>query len=282
MLRQKWGSVVCPGCNNLVGVQDDRCMTCGRWNPGMWGFGPALTRLGRDLGFTPFIITVCIFLYGATLLFDRAGIQTSGILNMLSPAKESLFVFGASGAVPIFGYGRWWTVLTAGWLHGGVLHILFNMMAVRNVAPIVVDFYGASRTAIIYIFSGITGFAASSLIWAYGPRLPFLSGARLTVGASAAIAGLIGAIYFYGRRTGHRHAGDQAKQWIFYLLIFGFVVQGIDNWAHIGGLAGGYLCAKILDPLYPERIDHLLIALGLLIATAIAFAVSITQGLRLL
>src|SRR5262245_64254798 len=47
MLRQRWGSVVCPSCGTLVGVLDERCLTCGRWNPGMWGFGPFLTRLGR-------------------------------------------------------------------------------------------------------------------------------------------------------------------------------------------------------------------------------------------
>src|SRR5437899_9613360 len=42
---------VCPSCGNLVGVNDERCFTCGRWNPGLWGFAPLLKRLGRDLGF---------------------------------------------------------------------------------------------------------------------------------------------------------------------------------------------------------------------------------------
>ena len=46
---------------------------------------------------------------------------------MMSPGNESLFVLGASGALPVFGYGRWWTVLSASWLHGSVLHIVFNM-----------------------------------------------------------------------------------------------------------------------------------------------------------
>src|SRR5215813_11176515 len=59
MLRQKWGSVVCPSCGNLVGVNDERCFTCGRWNPGMWGFAPALNRFGRDLGFTLFVMGAC-------------------------------------------------------------------------------------------------------------------------------------------------------------------------------------------------------------------------------
>ena len=59
-------------------------------------------------------------------------------------------MFGASGAYPVFGYGRWWTILSAGWLHGGALHILFNMMWVRQIGPAVADIYGAGRMVIIY------------------------------------------------------------------------------------------------------------------------------------
>jgi membrane associated rhomboid family serine protease len=55
----------------------------------------------------------------------------------------------------------------------------------------------------------------------------------------------------------------------------GAFIRGIDNWAHLGGLAGGYLCAKFLDPLYPERLDHFMIALGSLVLTAIAIIVSL-------
>ena len=109
MLRQTWGSVVCPSCGKLVGVQDERCFTCGRWNPGLWGFAPVLNRLGRDLGFTQLVIGGCIILYAITLLFDPSGIRAGGFLNFLSPSAQSLFIFGASGSVPVFQLGRWWT-----------------------------------------------------------------------------------------------------------------------------------------------------------------------------
>src|SRR5215471_15420857 len=121
MLRQKWGSVVCPSCGNLVGVNDERCFTCGRWNPGLWGFAPLLNRLGRDLGFTQFVVGACIALYAITLIADLNGIDTSG-LNFLSPGRRGLFLFGASGYLPVFLGHRWWTVITAGWLHAGLLH----------------------------------------------------------------------------------------------------------------------------------------------------------------
>ena len=275
MLRQKWGSVVCPSCGNLVGVNDERCFTCGRWNPGLWGFAPVLKRLGRDLGFTQFVIWSCIILYLLTLASDTAGVSMSGF-NFLSPSVRSLFLFGASGAIPVFRYGRWWTFLTAGWLHAGALHILFNMMWIRQLAPATSEMYGASRMVIIYTIAGIAGFAASTLSGAF---LPFLGGAGFTVGASAPIFGLLGALVLYGRRTGSSIVGDQAKSWAVALFIFGFIFRGVDNWAHLGGFAGGYAAAKVLDPLRPERLDHLIGALVCLALTAVAIGFSIVTAL---
>lgn len=124
----------------------------------------------------------------------------------------------------------------------------------------------------------MTGFALSTLAGAYLSFLPILGGAGYTVGASASISGLIGAVFFYGHRTGSRGVSDQAKLWILSFLFMGFVFPGIDNWAHIGGLAGGYLCSKLLDPLYPERLDHFVIAVVSLVLSAIAIVVSIIHA----
>jgi len=279
MLRQKWGSVVCPGCGTLVGVNDERCLTCGRWNPGLWGFAPVLNRLGRDLGFTQFVIGACVTLYALMLVTDMNGIQSGGLLTLLSPSSKSLFLFGESGVIPVFGAGRWWTVLTAGWLHAGLLHIFFNMMWVRQLAPATSEMYGPARMVIIYTIAGITGFAASTFV---GYAIPVLGGAGFTVGASAPIFGLLGALVYYGRRTGSSMVGQQAKSWAVTMFVFGFIMPGIDNWAHAGGFAGGYAASRFLDPLHPERLDHLIIALGCLAVTAIAILFSIVHGLRFL
>ena len=277
MIRQKWGSVVCPSCGNLVGVNDERCFTCGRWNPGLWGFAPVLNRLGRDLGFTQFVMWSCIALYLLSLASDPQGISMSGF-NFLSPSLASLRLFGASGYIPVFRYGRWWTFLTAGWLHAGALHILFNLMWIRQLAPPTSELYGASRMVIIYTIAGVAGFVASTFL---GPFIPLLGGAGYTVGASAAIFGLLGALILYGRRTGSSMVGDQAKSWAVALIIFGFIFRGTDNLAHLGGLAGGFATAKVLDPLKPERLDHLIAALVCLALTAIAIGFSVVNGLGL-
>ena len=268
---------MCPSCGNLVGVNDERCFNCGRWNPGLWGFAPVLNRLGRDLGFTQFVMGSCIILYFLSLVADAQGISMGGF-NFLAPSVQSLFLFGASGFIPVFRYGRWWTFLTAGWLHAGLLHILFNMMWIRQLAPATSEMYGASRMVIIYTIAGVTGFGASTLSGAF---IPFLGGAGFTVGASAPIFGLLGALVYYGRRTGSSIVGDQAKSWAIALFIFGFIFRGVDNWAHLGGFAGGYASAKFLDPLRPERLDHLVGALVCLALTGIAIAFSIVDGLGL-
>ena len=63
--------------------------------------------------------------------------------------------------MPVFQYDRWWTVLSAGWLHSGILHILFNMMWVRQLGPACAEIFGPGRMVIIYTVAGVTGFAAS-------------------------------------------------------------------------------------------------------------------------
>lgn len=278
MLRQKWGSVVCSGCGTLVGVNDERCLTCGRWNPGLWGYAPFLNKLGRDFGFGQFVVGACVTIYVLTLITDLDGIRMAG-LSFLSPSSAALFLFGESGVVPVFGAGRWWTLITAGWLHGGALHILFNMMWVRQLAPPTSEMYGTSRTVIIYTLGGIAGFAASTFA---GRFVPFFGGAGFTVGASAPIFGLLGALVYYGKRTGSSMIGQQAKSWAVTMFIFGFLMPGVDNWAHAGGFAGGYAASRILDPLQPERLDHMILALACLAVTGIAIVFSIVHGLRFL
>jgi rhomboid protease GluP len=258
-------------------VNDEACFICGRRRPGLFGFAVLLRNLGHDLGFVPVVMWGCGALFLATLASDSSRIGMSGILGMLSPSTASLVLFGASGAVPVFGYGRWWTVLSAAWLHGGILHIVFNMMGVRNLAPATAHLYGAARTVIIYTVAAITGFLVSSTVGAFGPS--FLRGAGFTVGASAPLCGLIGALWWYGHRSGSSQITQQVKQMALGILVFGFVIQGIDNWAHLGGLAGGWITARILDPLLPERGDHVVIALVCLALSVASVVASVVVGL---
>jgi rhomboid protease GluP len=277
--RQRTGSVVCASCGSLVGVKDERCYTCGRRNPGLWGFGPLLRRFGNDFGFVTVVVYGCAALYTATLLVSLLlgeNILGGSIFSMLGPGQRSLFLFGASGAVPVFLYDRWWTVLSAGWLHAGALHILFNMMWVRQLGPAVEDIYGGARMIIIYTIAGIAGFLLSSFAGAYVP-LPFLHGAQFTIGASAPIFGLLGALVHYGKRGGSSLVRSQALYYAGTLFVFGLIMNGVDNYAHAGGFVGGYLASVWLDPLKRERMDHFVGAAICLGATALAIVASIVS-----
>ncbi len=248
----------------------------------MWGFAAVFRRFGNNASFSSIVIWGCAGLYLAALLFDPHGIRMSG-MSILAPSSRSLFAFGASGAIPVFAYGRWWTLLSAAWLHGNLLHILFNMMWVRQLAPATAELYGTARTVIIYTASAIAGFLLSScagLIFGAMPII-FLRGAAFTVGASAPIFGLLGALVLYGRRGGSSYISHQAKSFAVILFVFGFIMPGIDNFAHLGGFLGGYLTARWLDPLQPERGDHIVAAIACLVVTALSILGSLFKSLAI-
>jgi rhomboid protease GluP len=141
--------------------------------------------------------------------------------------------------------------------------------------------YGAGRMIIIYTVAGVVGFLLSSVAGLYlmDFPIPFLRGAYITVGASAPIFGLLGALVYYGRRTGSSHIGSAGLQYAAILGIFGLIFPGVDNYAHLGGFLGGYLASMVLDPLTRERIDHLAIAVGCLVVTFAAVIWSVVTAL---
>jgi len=266
----------------LVGVQQEKCPHCGRSNPGLWGYSRFFQNLGDDFGFVRLIIGACVFVFVLTLIADPSGIGMRGF-SILSPNHLIVKAFGASGAVPVFGYGWWWTLLSASWLHGNLLHILFNMLWVRQLAPATSRIYGAGRMVIIYLAAGAFGFLLSSFAGAFLGFLPVsLRGAGWTLGASAAVFGLLGALVLYGRRGGSTAVGQQAWMWAIFLGVFGFIMPGVDNFAHLGGFLGGYAAAHWLDPRRPERVEHLMAAVIGLGLSLLAVLFSVLRGFALL
>ena len=268
--------MVCPSCGSLVGVRDDKCYSCGRTHPGLWGFAPLLRHLGSDLGFVPLVIGASAILYLLTLLASGPNLQlVGGGINFLVPSTQALLWFGMTGAYPVFRLGAWWTLLSASWLHGSALHILFNMMWVRDLGPAMADVIGPSRTVIIYTVSGLCGFLLSSVAGL------MLTGVPFTMGASASVFGLLGALVHYGRKSGSSLIGGQAINYAVALFVMGFLMRGVDNFAHAGGFAGGYLTSAFFNPLTRERGDHLLIAVVCLAGTFLSIVASLFTGFRL-
>lgn len=281
-MANRTGSILCPSCGKLVGVNADECPYCGRRKPGMWGLTSVLGGIGRQWPFETIVTGGCVFLYLAMLAVmvntpDQIRIMQG--FQILPPTTEALIRFGASGAIPVFELDRWWTVLSAGWLHGDLIHIFFNLYWLRMLAPATAELYGPSRMVVIYTLGSIGGFLASSSVGHFLPALDgtFLGGAHLTVGASAPILGLLGAAIAYGRRTGSHTMRRQAWTYALYMIIFGFIMPRVDNWAHLGGFAGGFLAGLVLAPEKPESPGHTAAALVCLVLTIASVVASLVD-----
>ena len=229
-------AILCPRCHKIVNADAETCPHCGQRKPGLWGATATIRKLGLQLNFPHLITVFCGALYLLALLLDPSAIfQTQGFMQILSPSLEASIKLGVTGTRPVT-YGWWWTLITAIYLHGGLLHIFFNMMWVRQLGPVVEDLFGPFRLFAIFTIAGITGFIASTL-----------AGHAFTLGASGSIFGLLAAAIAYGQRTGSQIFTRQFLQWAVLLFIMGFIMPGVDNWAHGGGFVGGYAAAYIFS-----------------------------------
>jgi len=265
-MRQKTGAIVCPRCERLIGASEPRCPFCGAVQPGLFGFGPALYRwLGGGLDLTNTITLTCVALYVLSLALDpMALLHPQGLFGILAPSGEALFKLGMTGRFSLYA-GRWWTLCTAVFLHGGILHILFNMVIMRQYLPNVVHLFGTVRAFLIYMIAGVAGFALSVTF-----------GGHNSVGASGAIFGLLGALIAYGRRTGQSHITNQLWGSAIMMFLMGFMMSGVDNWAHAGGFAGGFLCANFMPTVgRREQMPELLAAGALTLITVAGFVLSL-------
>ena len=259
-------AILCPQCRKLVNADEAQCPYCGVRSPGAgWR-----RLLGNAGGFnTENAYTILLYLnvgmYVLSLLLSPTRIgMVPNPLTFLSPSSQSLFLLGSTGTVPIDHAGRWWTLLTANYLHGGILHIFFNMAALRQLAPLVLREYGLNRSVTIYTLGGVAGFAVS-----------YLAGVPRTIGASAALCALIGALLYYGKNRGGEYGQAVFRTvwgWALSIMVFGFLIPGINNWAHGGGMAAGFLLAAGLG--YREKVResslHRSLSTGCLVATLAA------------
>lgn len=268
--RNRASSIPCPNCKRLVSLQAPRCIHCGLRRPGLYARAPILNDLLRgDLSFVNGILIACLALYATAILLDLSGALGGGLtlsnpLALLSPSNLSLFKLGMGGGIPWL-FGRWWTLLTATYLHGSVLHILFNLLWLRRIGPWVEELFGASRFFIIYTLAGLAGSVLSTIM-----------GTHLFVGASGAIFGLFGALIYYGWKRGGTFGSALFRQMLIWSIIgmaVGFLMPNVDNWGHAGGFLGGFLIAALLG--YEEKrrqrlVEHIAAAL-LLVFVIVCF-----------
>lgn len=237
-------AMLCPRCRRLIGSEESACSWCGASRANPWWKAMAWTRgsLG-DNWLVQSILIVNIVFFILSLALTRQHSFTLNPLGFLAPGQTSLLLLGATGTIPVNEFGRYLTFLTANYLHGGILHIVFNLMAFRQIAPWVSHEYGDSRMFTIYTIGGVGGYIVS-----------YLAGIPFTIGASAAICALIGSLLYYGKSRGGTYGAMVYREvggWVISLFLFGFIVPGINNWAHGGGIISGILLGMLLG--YGEK-----------------------------
>jgi rhomboid protease GluP len=256
-------SMLCPNCRKLISSDEPSCPYCGLSNPGLHNTFGVIRKLFFAVEPVKLLIIVNAVLYVLSLLLEPGSIFTSGgAFDFLSPSNKSLFLLGATGTIPVFQFHRFWTLISASFLHGSILHILFNMMALYQLGPFILREFGFYRFMNIYIITGIAGFVVSLLF-----------GVPFTIGASASLCGLIGAVLYYGKSRGGYYGQaiyKQAMGWVIGLIVFGVLVSGINNWAHGGGLLSGILLAFLLgyNDQKQENAWHKLLAYACILVTA--------------
>jgi len=233
---------MCPNCRAFITTGDKVCPYCNQQ------VGPRSIDVRQPaaiLGLIPhaYFTTVLILLintalYAATVWYGRSIGSFDGALQ----------AFGAKDGPDIYGMHQWWRLVTAGFLHGGILHIAMNSWVLFDLGAQVEQVYGTPRFLAIYFAGTVGGFYCSLLV---NPDVP-------SIGASAGITGLIGAMIAFGV-TNRSSMGQAIRQfyvrWVIYILAIGFIGGfGIDNWAHVGGLAAGFALGYVAgEPVHSSR-----------------------------
>lgn len=267
------GSQLCPGCQKLINRSLAHCPYCQMKNPSARWKSTLLFGSGRSADkLVTTLITANVVMFILSIAIDP---RLTGFnpFQFLAPSNQSLLVLGSTGTQPLFQLHRWWSLVAAGFLHGGLLHLVFNMLALRQLAPLMVLEFGTNRTIILYTLGGAGGFLLSSL-----------AGVQYTIGASASICSLIGAILYYSRSRGGiygRNIFSQVGGWALGIAVFGFFIPGINNWGHGGGMVVGVLLAYLLGyrEKKPETFNHRVLAMGCVITTGLILSWSCLNGI---
>jgi len=274
---------ICPACRTLVGAGQTRCHNCGANM--RFGMAAATRSLGRFMPTTSpatySILTFSCLVFFLSLLatIHETGFQSPGgglfsLFNFGSIAGDVLQRFGAS--LPLaYNVAQPWRFVTAVFLHGSILHILFNMWVLMDIGPLIEELYGSARYLFMYVVTGVGGYLLSSTV------------GHFSVGGSGALLGLIGVLLAMtmGRRTaGMQMLRGSLIRWLIYIAVWGLLFPGIDNWAHGGGLVTGFILGKIFADRLPQTPQEVRLAYALgwiaVLVVVASFAMALLTALH--
>ena len=230
---------LCPSCGALVGINATRCHECGtslRFSLAAVSKGLA-GLFGGQTPVTTSLLVANLIMFGIEFMAMAANGQAGGLRILWSMSSDALYRLGASVPLPVMlELHQWWRLVTAVFLHGGLIHIGFNLMVLMDFGPPLEELYGSGKYLFFYVVTGVFGYLVSSFL------------GHFSIGASGAILGLVGLLLAVTTKRGGsymRELRSRLVSWIVFLFVLGFVMSGIDNSAHLGGLAAGFVLGKI-------------------------------------
>ncbi len=260
---------LCPKCRKLVGVDDQNCYNCGA-NLGMHsrlmqGVRRQALSAGEGMPWWRIVLLVNVALYVIGLVVTmRSGVSVTsgGAFGLLSPSSSVQLQLGLQVQSLVLG-GDYWRMVTCLFLHGGLLHLGFNMYFLAQLGPTAEQIFGNRGFLLIYMLGGIAGSAVELLL------------GNPVLGASGSVMALIGALAGLGiirERTWDNELTREMVKVLLFVTVFGLIVGSVAHGAHIGGFVGGGLTLMLVQGLRERRLFGVLDRLGF--ATAALVVVS--------
>jgi rhomboid protease GluP len=261
---------LCPACGTLVGSTATKCHQCGAsMTFSMAAASRSVARfMPQTSPVTYTMLGICCVMYALafviTMKVSGGGGAGGGLMNLGGISSQVNYRLGAS--LPLgYNISQPWRFITAIFLHGGLLHIGFNMWVLLDIGPMVEEMYGSARYLFLYVVTGAVGYVLSSFA------------GHLSVGASGSLLGLIGVLL--AGTTGRKSMQAQALRsalirWLIYIAVLGFLFSGTDNYAHLGGVATGYVLGRFMPDRAPADVRERRLADSLGWASGLAIVVS--------
>jgi membrane associated rhomboid family serine protease/Flp pilus assembly protein TadD len=254
-----FGKKICQWCVQHEAAQRGEDTPVQRVEPAPW----VRRQIGSSMAVTQAIFGINVAVFAAMAL--------AGVSMMSNPSGPDLVHWGANFG-PLTVSGQWWRLLTCVFVHGGLLHIAFNMWCLWDLGRLAESVYGHWTFAVVYLITGLSA-SIGSLLW--NPVV-------LSVGASGAIFGIAGALiasFYLGEFSLPRAAMSgmlrSVVMFVGYNLFFGAVIARTDNAAHIGGLLMGLLLGALIAKVAPNQ-DDLLRRVGVLLVGALVVVGAVT------
>jgi rhomboid protease GluP len=264
---------LCPNCGSLVGISATRCHNCGT------NLRFSMAAINRSLSgvfagpapVTTALLVANLLMFGVEWMAVTAEGGGGGLSILGSMSGLATYRLGASLGPAIFGFHEWYRLITAMFLHGGLIHIGVNMMSLMQLGPVLEELYGSARYLFLYVLTGAFGFLVSAAT------------GHFSLGASGALMGIVGAMLAVTSKRGGSYMRELRSRLITSVVIL-FVIGAfpwirIDNWAHGAGLASGFVLGKIFADRQPMNVREKQIAsalgwlAGLVVIVSFAFMI---------